>query len=295
MLTDARSDALLDGFAGRWLSYGSLESHEVEAAKVPKYTPALLRSMKTEAMRFVRDFLNGAQPVERMLDARFTYVDSGLASFYGLSAAGASATNFVRVDTSNAPRTGLLTLGAMLTTTSLAARTSPVRRGEFVFSHLLCSAVPPPPPDVPALPETVTTAATMRQRLEQHRADPACSGCHTLMDPIGFGLENYDAIGGYRTMDAGATIDATGTLPDGRNFNGAIELGGLLASDARFPGCVTQKFMTYAIGRILNQPDDSAWVSYIAAQSRSAGGSLRQIIKAVLVSNAFRSRQQQPL
>ena len=115
------------------------------------------------------------------------------------------------------------------------------------------------------------------------------------MDPIGFGLETYDAIGVYRTQESGATIDASGTLPDGRPFNGAIELGNLLASDARFPRCVTRKFMTYAIGRLLNQPDDTAWASYLAGRSQAEGGSLPALIRAVLLSDSFRARQQQPL
>jgi hypothetical protein len=229
-----------------------------------------------------------------MLNAKFTFANSALATHYGLTASGASNTQFVRVDTSNAPRAGLLTLGALLTNTSFASRTSPVRRGEFVFSHLLCDTVPPPPPDVPTLPENATSG-TLRQRLEQHRADPNCSGCHTLMDPIGFGLENYDAIGVYRTQDGAAAVDATGTLPDGRSFNGAIELGNILANDPRFSLCATKKFMSYAIGRLVNQPDDPAWASYLSGRSQASGGSLPSLIRTVLLSDSFRSRQQQPL
>jgi hypothetical protein len=294
MLGDPRADTLLDGFAGHWLDYSAVDSHEIDAAKFPKFTPALAQAMETEASRFVQDFLRGTRPVSEMMTARFTFVNSALSTHYGLSVTGASATQFVRADTANSQRVGLLTLGALLTTTSYAGRTSPVRRGEFVFSRLLCETVPPPPPDVPTLSEA-STAATMRQRLEQHRADPACSGCHTLMDPIGFGLETYDAIGVYRAQEAGAAIDASGTLPDGRKFNGAIELGNLLASDGRFPVCVTRKFMTFAIGRLLNQADDTSWVSYLAGRSQAAGGSLPASIRAVLLSDTFRARQQQPL
>ncbi len=294
MLADARADALLDGFAGRWLAYSGLETHEVEAAKFPKYTTAVSRAMKTEAMRFVQEFLRGTRPVSEMLNAKFTFVNSSLATFYGLDASGASATQFVRVDTSNSPRAGLLTLGALLTTTSYAQRTSPVRRGEFVFSHLMCDTIPPPPPDVASLPD-VSNAATMRERLALHRADPACAACHNLMDPIGLGLETYDAIGSYRTLEGTVAIDASGTLPDGRAFNGAVELGNLLAGDARFPLCVTKKFMTFAIGRLLNQSDDVAWASYLSGRSLAAGGSLSSVIRTVLLSDGFRSRQQQAL
>jgi hypothetical protein len=294
MLKDTRADTLLDGFAGRWLDYRDLDTHEVDKAKFPKFTVALSQAMETEASRFVQDFLRGTRPVSELMNAKFTFVNSALASHYGLTASGASATQFVRVDTSNAPRAGLLTLGALLTNTSFSSRTSPVRRGEFVFSHLLCDTVPPPPPDVPTLPENAT-AGTQRERLEQHRADPACSGCHALMDPIGFGLENYDAIGVYRTQDGTAQVNATGTLPDGRAFNGALELGTILASDPRFPVCATKKFMTYAIGRLMNQPDDAAWANYLSGRSLAGGGSLPGLIRTVVLSDSFRSRQQQPL
>lgn len=294
MLEDTRADALLDGFAGRWLGYRDLDTHEVDKAKFPKFTAALAQAMDSEASRFVQEFLRGTRPVSELMNARFTFVNSALASHYGLTASGASATQFVRVDTTSAPRAGLLTLGALLTNTSFASRTSPVRRGEFVFSHLLCDTVPPPPPDVPTLPENASVG-TLRERLEQHRADPACSGCHTLMDPIGFGLENYDAIGVYRTQDGSAQVNATGSLPDGRAFNGALELGAILANDPRFPVCVTKKFMTYAIGRLMNQPDDAAWASYLSGRSQAGGGSLPGLIRTVVLSDSFRSRQQQPL
>src|SRR6185503_2846391 len=150
-----------------------------------------------------------------LLGARFSFVDSTLATFYGLTRSGGAATDFVRVDTSSAPRIGLLTLGAFLTATSVPTRSSPVKRGEFIFSRLLCGTIQQPPPDVPPLPET-GSAQTLRERLEAHRANPACSGCHNIMDPLGFGLENYDGIGGYRTMDGAAAVDVRGTLPDGK-------------------------------------------------------------------------------
>lgn len=188
------------------------------------------------------------------------------------------------------PRGGLLTLGAFLTATSFSSRTSPVKRGDFVFSRFLCGHVPPPPPDIPALPEGMDNL-TSRQRLEQHRANPSCSGCHNRMDPIGFGLENYDAIGTHRTREGSGVIDATGTLPDGATFNGALELSNLLADDPRFPRCVTRQFMTFAVGRLLDESADAAWVEYLATRAQAEDGSLKSIIRSVLLSEAFLSRR----
>jgi hypothetical protein len=291
MLADARADALLDTFAAQWLNYAELEAHEVERGAFPRYTPALARSMRLEARRFIEEFLRSPAPVEEMLKARFTFVDTALATHYGLAAPAAAAPGqLTRIDTSAAPRGGLITLGAFLTATSFSSRTSPVKRGDFVFSRLLCGDIPPPPPDIPALPESMS-GLTLRQRLEQHRANPACSGCHDLMDPIGFGLENYDAIGAYRTREGPAAVVATGTMPDGSTFNGALELSLLLADDPRFPRCVTRQFMTFAMGRLLDEPADAAWVDYLAARAQAANGSLGSIIRTVLLSEAFLSRR----
>jgi hypothetical protein len=131
---------------------------------------------------------------------------------------------------------------------------------------------------------------SLRERLEQHRANPACAGCHTLMDPIGFGLEHYDAIGTYRTRDGAGEIDATGMLPSGDSFDGALELGTLLAADPRFQRCLTKKFLTFAVGRLLDRPVDGAWVDHLAAQAQASGGSLKSIIRSALLSEAFLSR-----
>lgn len=293
MLADARAGALLDNFTAEWLDFNDLESHEVQTTSFPRYTPALLQSMRLEARRFFEEFLRTDHPVTELLSARYTFLDATLAGYYGLprSAAGAAATDFVRVDTTAAPRAGLLTLGALLTTTSLPSRTSPVKRGQFVFTRLLCGTIAAPPPDVPPLPEDTGSGLTLRQRTEQHRQDPACSPCHAVMDPIGFGLENYDALGAYRSSDGTGPIDATGTLPDGKMFDGAVDLGTALSGDPRFIKCVTNKFMTFAVGRLLNQRDDATWVSYLANRASTANGSLSNVMRAVLMSESFRSRQ----
>jgi len=295
MLADPRADTLLDAFAGEWLDFRSIDSHDVDAKVFPKSTPALLASMRLEARRFVQEFLRSDMPAQQMLSARFTFVDSALATHYGLTRSGGTASELVRVDTSSTNRSGLLTLGAFLTSTSMPNRTSPVKRGNFIFTRLLCGVIQQPPPDVPSLPEQDTTGLSVRQRLEAHRSKPECMPCHAIMDPLGFGLENYDGIGVYRTMDGTAPVDATGTLPDGKTtFNGAVELAAALSGDARFSACLTNKFMTFAVGRLLNQRDDGAWVNYLANQAIASGGSLRAIIRTVMLSDGFRSRQALP-
>ncbi len=295
MLADSRSDRLLDRFAALWLDFSSLDTHEVSTVDFPKFTPALEVSMKAEARRYLQEFLATSLPVSGLFASRFTFLDATLASHYGVARSGAdSASEFVRVDTTGTQRQGLLTLGAFLTTTSYANRTSPVRRGEYVFRRLLCDEVPAPPADIPALSEDMVAGRTLRQRMEAHRANPACVGCHSLMDPIGFGLENYDGLGAYRANENNLPIDASGMLPDGTSFSGAIELGGILAKDERLPRCVTEKFMTFAIGRLVDHNEDKPWLDGLSARADASGASLSSIIRAVLLSDAFRSRQAGP-
>jgi len=258
------------------------------------FDPALANSMKEEAEQFFLAFLNGEYAVNQMLNARFTFVDATLADHYGL--ASPAGGGVALVDTSAEPRSGLLTLGAVLTSTSYSTRTSPVKRGQFVMDRLLCSEVPAPPPDVVGLMDEEAAqmfeAATLRERMETHRVDPACMGCHSLMDPIGFGLENFDGIGRYRTQESesGLDIDSSGEV-DGQAFSGAVDLATILSSDARFNNCVTEKFMTFALGRFLDQVDDETWVAYVAGTTRDASGNLATMIRTLMMSELFRSRQ----
>jgi hypothetical protein len=295
MLADPRSSSLLDEFAGAWLDFKNIESHEVDAATFPSFAPTLEHSMRLEARDFIQEFLSSSQPVSAMLTANFTYVDASLAKLYGLPTTGGKpgVDGLWRVDTTGSQRAGLLTLGSILTTTSLPTRTSPVKRGDFIFSRVLCGTIPPPPDNVSSLP--LDSTLSLRASLEAHRSNPACAGCHNIMDPLGFGLENYDATGAFRTMDGTATIDASGTLTNGVSFDGAKQMSAALANDPRFTPCLTQKFMTYSIGRLMNQPNDDDWANYLAQQAQTANGSLGSLIRTVLSSEAFRSRQAGPL
>jgi hypothetical protein len=255
MLDDERSRGFTETFVASWLGYRELMAHEVETSLFPTYDAELAGYMQEEASRFAVEFLSSDRPAREMLDAGFTYLNGALAAHYGLSLPPGAETNEMgRVDTTGTTRRGLLTLGAVLTATSYAARTSPVRRGQFVLSRLLCAEVPPPPPGVEGLSVDVT-GLSLRERMAVHRADPKCGVCHEVMDPLGFGLEQYDAIGRYRELEGTTPVDATGALPDGTAFDGAIELGLALAQNERFTPCLTHKLVTFAVGRLFPDKD----------------------------------------
>lgn len=297
MLEDERASALLDNFAARWLDYHDLERHEVNAEVFAEFTPELGEAMKQEANRFIYDALQSEAPVAEMLTAQHTFINEALGAHYGITEAppaDVAPGELWRVDGSAAQRGGLLTLGALLTHTSLTSRTSPVKRGDFVFKHMLCGEIPPPPPEVEGLPDSgAAENETLRERMERHSSDPACAGCHKIMDPIGFGLEHFDGIGRYRTHDGASEVDASGTMPDDTTFVGAQELADILAQDERFPFCVTKHFMTYSIGRILKARVDEDWAQYLTQEAAAEGGSLRTIIKKVVLSEVFRKRAMQ--
>jgi hypothetical protein len=294
MLADPRAAAFSENFAGQWLHFREL-SHEPDVRAFPSYTPALYASMKQEAQRFFADFLSSNEPLSGLLSARFTYVDSALAAHYGLPVqTGMAPGQMWRADTSGTERSGILTLGALLTATSMTTRTSPVKRGEFVLKHLLCETVSPPPPDVIGIPDDLdpNQTLTMRQRMEQHRNNDMCIGCHIEMDQLGFGLETYDAIGRYRTTEPnGLPVDSSGELPDGTRFSGALELATVLAADSRVNLCVTRNLMTFALGRYLDQRDDPVWIAHVGGTTRDSGGKLGVLVRTLLMSEAFRSRQ----
>jgi hypothetical protein len=211
-----------------------------------------------------------------------------MAAHYGI--AGVMGTEPVRVTLpTNVHRGGLLTQASVLTMTSVATRTSPVRRGAWVLSELLCSPPPPPPPGIPALAENVAVG-TMRERMDQHRKNPVCATCHTLMDPIGFALENFDGLGRWREMDQGATIDATGELPGGQKIDGAAQLASALKNDPRFARCATRKLYTYALGRV-PQSFDEPRLAGLTASFTANGQRTRDLIVDIVHSDAFRMRR----
>ncbi len=241
MLLDPKSRALVENFGGQWLETRNLDSLQPDPVKFPQFTPELRRDMKRETELFFQSIIRDDRPISDFLNANYTFLNQRLAAFYGIP--GVQGAQFRRVELPpDSHRSGILTQASVLTVTSYPARTSPVLRGKWILENLLDSPPPPPPPNVPKLDETALgSTATVRQRLEEHRANPACQGCHARMDPLGFELENYDAIGEWRTQDGSLPIDA-GVGPDALKQH-------LLNDQDRFARGLASKLMTYALGR----------------------------------------------
>lgn len=291
MLQDPRSSALTRNFAGQWLLLGALSEHQADSTKYPRFDAALRDAMREETSRFFASFLASDLPVRDLARADWTYVDARLANLYGLPP---PAQGFARVSTAATERRGLLGQASFLTVTSHAATTSPVKRGKFVLERLLCAAPPDPPPGIPPLDSVPMPGATLRERLEEHRKSPSCAGCHSSMDPIGFGLEPFDAIGGLRTKDDGGfAVDSAGELPDGRAFGGPRELAEIVAADPRFARCVAEKLWVYALGRGV-AAGDQPYLDDIDQKLAARGGSPRALIELVVVSEPFRMRRGEP-
>jgi hypothetical protein len=238
--------------------------------------------------RFFESFVFARRDMRELLTATEGEIDDALADHYGIPRPG---TGWETVDLSAYGRGGVLGQAGMLTVASYPTRTSPVIRGKYVLGQLLCDEPPPPPPDVPALPDE-SDAQTVREQLEQHRADPVCASCHETMDNIGFGLESYDAIGAYRTEDNGWPIDATGVLY-GVEFEGQRALSELIASDPRFTGCMVERLFTYGLGR-LPTIDDGAYVHAIEEQFAADGYTFESLAIAIATSEPFTTRRGEP-
>ncbi len=250
MLADHKSQAFIESFAGQWLQLRSLEDRSFDQQRFPGYDRELLSAMREETTRFFAEIVHQDLSVLRILDADFTYVNEALARHYGI--AGVTGPEFRRVSLEGLPRAGVVTQASLLAVTSNPTRTSPVKRGKFVLENLLGTPPPAPPANVPQLEDAGRQlTGTLRQRLEQHRADPGCAACHKLMDPIGFALEHFDAVGRYRDTDDGAPIDTAGELPSGESFADWPQLRELLLSVKRddYLQCLTEKMLVYAIGR----------------------------------------------
>jgi hypothetical protein len=276
MLDDERSARFVTHFAGQWLPLRALGGHYVDRAAFRDYDDELAASMRRETELTFTAFLREPRGIATLLTAPFTFVDDRLARHYGLPPVGPG---FHRVDLEATDRRGLLAQASLLTATSHADRTGVVKRGQWVLSQLLCDEPPPPPPGVPALPSQQQVEGSQRDRLEEHRTEVRCSACHKIMDAIGFGLENYDGIGRWRTKDGKFAIDATGKLPGGVTFDGPRALAERLAEDPRFPRCLAQRLFTYALGR----PPTAA-----ETPAADRDTTLRDLMLAIVTSDAFR-------
>jgi hypothetical protein len=296
MLDHPRAAAYVKSFAGQWLGLRALESHQVEAAVFKDWDEPLRASIINEGSLYFRAFLDGAgRSVNDFFTARMSFVDGRLARHYGLPASTAGA-EAKRIENAGPDRVGFLGTAAFLTTTSFSYRTSPTKRGVWILDNLLCTHVPDPPPDIPELDKPGGTPSgnatqNVRDRLAQHREDPSCAGCHNLFDPIGLGLERFDAIG--RTRDKypnGDVIDATGKLPDGTTFDGLPALSTILAKDPRFVDCLSEKLFVHAHGRAIGKGDEAA-LAQLREGWRKDGLNLRGLVKRVILGETFRSRR----
>ncbi|HYV29805.1 MAG TPA: DUF1588 domain-containing protein, partial [Candidatus Binatia bacterium] len=241
----------------QWLQLRNLRIATPDAKTFPDYDEGLRAAMQKETETFFEYVVREDRSVLDFLNASYTFVNERLARHYGLK--GVKGDEFQRVSLKGSGRAGVLTQGAILTLTSNPTRTSPVKRGKYVLENILGTPPPPPPPDVPELKETKLTG-TLRQRMEQHRANPMCASCHARMDPIGFGLENFDGIGAWRQEEGAFAIDATGQLTTGESFKGPTSLTAILAKQKRaeFIHCLSEKMLTYALGRGLEFYDKCA-------------------------------------
>ncbi len=293
MLADPRAtDALVDDFTAQWLNLRRVSEVVVDPIRYPNYDETLLEAFRDETELFVAGTLRGDRSVHELLDADYTFVNERLAQHYGI--AGVYGSRLRRVPLPDPRRRGgLLAHGALLTTTSYPDRTSPVLRGKWLLDNIFGLPVPPPPPGVDTTleEEPGVRPPSIRERLARHRRSPACASCHAVIDPLGFALENFDVIGGWRTIDeAGEPVDATGTTAAGESIEGLAGLRALLLDDPeKFPRTVTEKLLAYALGRPLEYYDRPA-VRRVVREAAADGYRWSSLIVGIVKSPTFRMR-----
>ena len=291
MLLDSKSQSLVDNFGGQWLQVRKLESVKPDGKRFPEFDEYLRLSMARETQVFFASIIREDRSILDFIDADYSYLNERLARFYKIPNVTGPEFRKVSFDPES-HRGGLLTQASVLTISSYANRTSPVLRGKWVLENLVGAPPPPPPPDVPNLDEAkIGKTSSMREQLEQHRKNAICASCHSRMDPLGFGLENFDAIGAWRSKDGEFTIDSSGTLPDGNSFSGPQGLKAILKQkpDA-FAECLTRKLMIYALGRGL-EPADEDVVKEIVKSVSANNYRFSSLIMGIVESQAFQKRR----
>ena len=290
MLADPRADSLVDAFATQWLNLRNLELANPDPDLFP-FDDQLRSDMQQETEMFFASVMRDNRPVTDFLDGRFTFLNERLARHYGID--GVRGEQFQRVSLEGLPRAGILTQASILTITSDPTRTSPVKRGKWIMENILGTPPPDPPADVPEIKTTqkALPAASFREQLELHRTKPICASCHQHMDPLGFGFENFDAIGRWRQMDGEFPIDSSGTLPGGEKFDGPIELIEILRKREKdFVRSFTEKMLVFALGRGLRYYDQCA-VEDIIKVLPSREYRFSAIVEQIVLSDPFRKRR----
>ena len=290
LIADPKSAALAENFAGQWLEIRSLDAVKPDAKKFPEWNADLKEAMRTETRLFFEAVMRDDRPISDFIDGKYTFVNEMLAKHYGIE--GVTGPDFRRVELTTDQRSGVLTQGSVLTVSSYPSRTSVVLRGKYLLENILGAPPPPPPPDVPRLnEETVGVAKSLRQQMEQHRSDAVCASCHSRMDVLGFGLENYDAIGRWRTTDGKFPVDPAGSFPNGKAFSTPAEMKTLLHDNMpEFTRCFTQKFLTYALGRGV-ESFDRRTVQDIVRQTAAQDYRFQTLISAIIHSVPFQQRR----
>jgi hypothetical protein len=287
MLADARAHALVENFFGQWLMLRNMSTLDRDQTVYPSFDDNLRHDLQTETELFLESQLREDRPAAELLTANYSYINERLAQHYGIS--GIYGSHFRRVALTDSNRAGLLGQGSILAVTSYANRTSPVLRGKWLMQNILGTPPPPPPANVPPLDAT-PVMGTLRQRMEQHRKNPVCAGCHAQLDPLGFALENFDAIGRWRAIDGKQPIDASGTLPDGSKFSGPESFrAALLPRREQFVATLTERLLTYALGRGVEYYDLPA-VRSIMREAASSDYRWSTIISSIVRSVPFRMR-----
>ncbi len=290
MLKDTKSQALVENFAGQWLQFRNIDVMKPDGERFMDFDESLRHSMRRETELFIGNLITQDASILDLIDCNYTFLDERLARFYGVP--GVTGPAFRRVDMSNTQRGGgILSQSSILTISSYSTRTSPVLRGKWVLENMLNAPPPPPPPSVPALDDTKAgETASLRQQMEEHRKNAACASCHSRMDPLGFGLENFDAIGAWRTVDGKFPVDASGKMPGGQSFNGPAELKSLLSQNPDvFVRGLTEKLLTYALGRGLERYDRPA-VSAIVAKLPANNYRFSELVMGIANSLPFQMK-----
>jgi len=288
MLSDPKATAMVGRFAGQWLDLVRLADVEKDPETYPDFTTAHLDLFRQETEEFFQHVWKTDGKVSSLLTANFSFMNGPLASFYGIS--GANGDAFGKVDVP-AERAGFLTQASFLAHYAKIDQSSPVHRGVAVQENLLCFHLPEPPPDiVDGTPVSLNPNMTTKERFAAHRNNPSCESCHRYIDPIGFGFENFDAVGRYRTMDAGKPVDASGQLTDtdvDGPFVGAAELAKRLGESQQVQNCVASKWFSFAFGREPNKDQDACTVATLNQAMEKSGGDLRELLLTITQTDTF--------
>jgi hypothetical protein len=290
MLADQRADALVTNFAGQWLQLRNLRNLQPDSNAFPDFDDNLRQAFQRETELFLGSIVREDRNVLDLFTADYTFVNERLARHYGLP--GIYGSHFRRVPVASEARRGLLGQGSMLTVTSHTDRTSPVLRGKWILDNILGMPPPAPPAVVPPLKESDDRGKplSMRAQMERHRANPACAACHRVMDPPGFALENFDAVGAWRTEDAGERIDASAQMGDGARIDGAVGLRqALLGRSDMIVGTIVEKLLTYALGRGLDYYDMPS-VRAIRGEAASSQYKFSSLVLGIVRSTPFQMR-----